>query len=194
MTPAQFILKEEARRDASGRLAVYRLPAGDGGGSFEVAGINDKYHPAEANALRSLIAQGRHAEAELRALGYIAEYVAGPAGWSNRPGPALFIADTAFNRGAGGAAWVLQAALGFSGAALDGAYGPKTAAALREAEGAPRQLVHNLRAARERYERTPVPRFGKGARDESSPFWRGLAARWDRCLVEALKLESENAS
>ena len=45
---AKAIVDFEARRDARGRLAVYRLPAGDGGGSYEVAGINDRYHPTEA--------------------------------------------------------------------------------------------------------------------------------------------------
>ena len=42
---AASILEFEARRDKQGRLKVYRLPAGDGGGTFEVAGINDRSTP-----------------------------------------------------------------------------------------------------------------------------------------------------
>ncbi len=35
----------EGRKDKQGNLAVYKLPSGDMGGNFEVAGINDRYHP-----------------------------------------------------------------------------------------------------------------------------------------------------
>ena len=38
---AESILNFEARRDRQGRLQVYKLPSGDGGGAFEVAGINE---------------------------------------------------------------------------------------------------------------------------------------------------------
>ena len=35
----------EARRDRRGNLSIYALPSGDLGGSYEIAGINDRYHP-----------------------------------------------------------------------------------------------------------------------------------------------------
>ena len=52
---AKAIVEFEARRDAKGRLAVYALPAGDGGGRYEVAGINDRYHKAEVDHVVALI-------------------------------------------------------------------------------------------------------------------------------------------
>src|SRR5262249_60092785 len=63
----KFIVVFEARRDAQGRLMVYTLPPGDGGGRYEVAGINERYHKAECDELVELIRSGRHAEAERRA-------------------------------------------------------------------------------------------------------------------------------
>ncbi len=48
---AESIVKFEGRRDAQGHLWVYILPAG-GGGRYEGAEINDRYHPREAAKLR----------------------------------------------------------------------------------------------------------------------------------------------
>ena len=61
---ATFIVNREARRDQRGKLAIYRLPKADGGGTFEVAGINDRYHPAKAAQLRDLINKGLPDQAE----------------------------------------------------------------------------------------------------------------------------------
>ncbi|MBB4379745.1 hypothetical protein SAMN05216573_11638 [Bradyrhizobium sp. Rc3b] len=52
---AASILSFEARRDKQGRLTIYRLPADDGGGAYEVAGINERFHPEEARMLADLI-------------------------------------------------------------------------------------------------------------------------------------------
>ena len=87
MTPleqARRIVDYEARRDAQGHLKVYHLPAGDGGGEREVAGINDRYHPEVLNRIEGLLAAGKFQEAE----------------------------DAAFNRGPTGAVRILQDALG----------------------------------------------------------------------------------
>ena len=62
----------EARKDKAGNVAVYQLPSGDGGGTFEVAGINDRYHPGEAARLASLPPEQR-AEAAAQ---YIRKYTA----------------------------------------------------------------------------------------------------------------------
>ena len=67
MDIARAIVGFEARRDKQGRIAIYKLPPGDGGGAFEVAGICDRYHPHEAEQLAQLIRDGKHAEAETRA-------------------------------------------------------------------------------------------------------------------------------
>jgi hypothetical protein len=52
---ATAIVDFEARRDRNGHLKVYKLPAGDGGGTYEVAGINECYNKNTADVLVSLI-------------------------------------------------------------------------------------------------------------------------------------------
>ena len=61
---AESILNFEARRDNQRHLVVYKLPAGDGGGTYEVAGINNGYHPQEALHLAELINAGLYDQAE----------------------------------------------------------------------------------------------------------------------------------
>ena len=41
---AAAIVNFEARRDSKRHLMVYKLPKGDGGGRYEVAGINERYN------------------------------------------------------------------------------------------------------------------------------------------------------
>jgi hypothetical protein len=78
MTPmeqARLIVDYEARRDAAGHLKVYRLPAGDGGGEREVAGINDRYHPEVLDRIERLLAAGKFQEAEDEAALHIMRYI-----------------------------------------------------------------------------------------------------------------------
>lgn len=57
---------------------------------------------------------------------------------------------------------------------MDGKVGPATLAALKSAEATnPQQLLSNLRASREWYERNQV------GRNEGSSMWKGLVKRWD---------------
>ncbi|MGY2901007.1 lysozyme family protein/endonuclease/exonuclease/phosphatase family metal-dependent hydrolase/predicted regulator of Ras-like GTPase activity (Roadblock/LC7/MglB family) [Bradyrhizobium sp. URHC0002] len=172
---AKAIVNFEARRDAQGRLAVYNLPPGDGGGRYEVAGINERYHKAVCDELVELIRHGRHAEAELRAAEFIASYTDKASNWTQNAGIEFYLRDTMFNRGPGGAAWVLQRAVGVP---TDRDVGPITLAAARTAESQPRQMLDRLRAARESYERL--------RRDETSIFWRGLVNRWNKARQIAL--------
>jgi len=176
---ARVILDLEARRDAEGRIAVYRLPAGDGGGRYEVAGINERYHKAVCDELVALIGADRHAEAELRAAGHIADYTDKAATWTHNPGVELFLRDCMFNRGPGGAAWILQKAVGVE---TDSDVGPITLAAAQAAEASPRQLVDRLRQSREAYERL--------RRNEASRFWPGLVNRWNKAHAKALEFMS----
>lgn len=172
MTPleqARRIVDYEARRDAAGHLKVYRLPAGDGGGEREVAGINDRYHPEVLDRIERLLAEGKFQEAEDEAALHIMRYTDPVAMLSEVPAVQFALRDMAFNRGPTGAVKILQDALGLP---VDGIAGPKTKEALCLAEQEPTRLLDNLRSARERYERR--------TRDESSPFWKGLANRWDR--------------
>ena len=174
---AESIVNFEARRDAHGHLRVYILPAGDGGGRYEVAGINDRYHPQEAARLRQLIETARFDEAEDYAAEVIADYTDVVSKWTTVPEIEAYLRDSAFNRGPGGAAKILQMALGVT---VDGGVGPETLGALRKAEKDPAKLLAALRVARERYELRVAGRREK--------FWKGLVNRWDNSLSFAQSL------
>lgn len=173
----QHIVNSEARRDKSGRISIYRLPSADGGGSFEVAGINDRYHPKAANEIAALIRQRKFVAAEQAAVEYILKYTDVAGGWAKTPALQSVLRDTAFNRGPTGAAKILQMALDVE---VDGKVGPKTLAALHRAEKEPRALLLRFREAREAYERKVAPPSGARAK-----FWRGLVNRWDSATMFA---------
>lgn len=126
----------EGRKDKQGNLAVYKLPTGDMGGNFEVAGINDRYHPEAFKAISSLPAQERAKAAAEYIQGYTAPLV-------EKLPQALqpFTQDLAFNRGLGGATKYIQQGLNALGqkVAVDGGLGPKTLAAINQVE--PRALM-----------------------------------------------------
>ena len=126
----------EGRKDKQGNLAVYKLPSGDMGGNFEVAGINDRYHPEAFKAISTLPAQDRAKAAAEYIQGYTAPLV-------ERLPQALqpFTQDLAFNRGLGGATKYIQQGLNTLGqkVAVDGGLGPKTLAAINQVE--PRALM-----------------------------------------------------
>lgn len=169
-----FIVSVEARRDKLGRLRVYKLPAADGGGSFEVAGINDRYHPEAASKLRDLIVSNRQGHAENFIRDYLLQYTDIVTRWTDHPAIEAFLRDTAFNRGPKGALRILQLALKV---ADDGKWGPVTKSALAAALKNPGTLLQNLRTARESYEIRVAPPVGARAK-----FWRGLVNRWDKAL------------
>jgi hypothetical protein len=169
-----FIVSVEARRDKMGRLRVYKLPAADGGGSFEVAGINDRFHPEAASKLRDLIAANRQGHAESYIRSYLLDYTAIVTRWTTHPAIEAYLRDSAFNRGPKGALRILQLALRVPD---DGKWGPKTKAALTAALKQPGTLLQNLRTARESYEIRVAPPVG--ARQK---FWPGLVNRWDKAL------------
>lgn len=180
---AQQIVDWEARRDARGRLKVYRLPAADGGGTYEVAGVNDRYHPEEARHLKTLIETGKHELAEEAACHTIADYTDIVERWLPDPcsGPvSAFLRDCCWNRGPKGALRILQLSVGV---ADDGKFGPVTRAAVAEALEKPQSLIHRLRYFREQYERRIAPPVGERAK-----FWPGLVARWDAAERYALSL------
>jgi len=126
----------EGRKDKQGNLAVYKLPSGDMGGNYEVAGINDRYHPEAFKAISSLPAQKRAKAAAEYIQGYTAPLV------ERLPQPLQpFTQDLAFNRGLGGATKYIQQGLNTLGqkVAVDGGFGPKTLAAINQVE--PRALM-----------------------------------------------------
>lgn len=126
----------EGRKDKQGNLSVYKLPTGDMGGNFEVAGINDRYHPEAFKAISSLPAQERAKAAAEYIQGYTAPLV------ERLPQPLQpFTQDLAFNRGLGGATKYIQQGLNALGqkVSVDGGLGPKTLAAINQVE--PRALM-----------------------------------------------------
>ena len=126
----------EGRKDKQGNLAVYKLPSGDMGGNYEVAGINDRYHPEAFKAISSLPAQDRAKAAAEYIQGYTAPLVE-KLPQAIQP----FTQDLAFNRGLGGATKYIQQGLNTLGqkVAVDGGMGPKTLAAINQVE--PRALM-----------------------------------------------------
>ena len=185
------IVEVEGRFDRQGRLLVYALPAADGGGRFEVAGINEKYHRAKATELRSLIQKGQHAKAKQEAGRYIMEFTDPvldwfPAGTAKKyPHVEMLLRDTFFNRGNRGAAAMLQLALGLP---VDGRIGPVSRQAFAQAlEDDANALAKRITQARATYEQRRFP-WKSRARDERSQFWKGLNNRWNKTHKAAMAL------
>lgn len=170
---AAAIVNFEARRDSHGHLKVYKLPRGDGGGKYEVAGINERYNKETADALVSLIAQKKFDEAEALAVDFIADDTDRASSWTGVPAIEFYLRDSVFNRGARGGARILQRALGVTD---DGAVGRETRNAEKMEEGDAARFLAKLRAAREQYERDVAHR------GEASKFWKGLVNRWNKAL------------
>ena len=164
----------EARKDKQGNPIVYQLPAGDMGGKFEIAGINDRYHPEAFKAISALPAEER-AEA---AAEYIRSYTAPLVSQLPKPMQA-FAQDMAFNRGLGGAARYIQQGLRSLGqnVAVDGKVGPKTLAAISSVQ--PRDL---MRAASE------AQRNDEYAKARANPARRALLRGLDNRINNRLSL------
>jgi hypothetical protein len=130
-TAALKTIDFEARKDKQGNVQVYKLPAGDMGGNFEVAGINDKYHPDAFKRISSLPAQER-AQAAAQ---YVKEYT-NPFVSKLPQAVQPFAQDLAFNRGMGGATKYIQQGLNTLGqkVAVDGGLGPKTLQAINQVD------------------------------------------------------------
>lgn len=177
---AKKIIQFEGRF-VNGKLAVYHPPANDGGGAFEVAGINVNYHPAMATRLRDLINAGKADQAENEAADYLIDYTKAASGWTEYAGPEFYLRDSIFNRGPKGAARIMQRALGVPD---DGEIGPQTRAARDKLT--PDEFLTALRAGREDYERNVV--------GHRANFWKGLVNRWDKALVSAREFQKEQGA
>lgn len=167
------IVQFEARRE-HGHLAIYELPKEDGGGKYEVAGINERYNKPTVDALVGLLKQQKYAEAEALAVDFIAQDTDRVASWTRIPSVEFYLRDCCFNRGFGGAARILQRALKVKD---DGAVGQQTRDAVTIAEQYPSAFLSALRTAREVYEKDVV-----GYRKK---FWDGLVNRWNKALAAA---------
>lgn len=109
------IINLEARRDNDGNITTYKLPAADGGGTHEIAGINNKYHPKAYARIKKLIDAGKHQEAEQAVSDYIISYTQ-PAcdllitQGVNSAAAEFMLRDIYFNMGPGGTDKVLKRA------------------------------------------------------------------------------------
>lgn len=152
----EWLLGSEARRDKNGNLAVYYLPEGDGGGRFEVGGINERFHPAEAAKLKGLIEAGKYKEAEEEAKRHIIKFT-NPVtkllrldqGRKFSSGVEYIMRDLFLNSGEGGATTVLNRALGLP----DKASQEQRRRALGAYEGDDYDLLNLIRKEREKYYR-----------------------------------------
>jgi len=124
-------IKWEGRKDKQGNLMVYNLPSGDMGGEYEVAGINNRYHPQAAKEIAALPPEQR----ALASAKYVRAYTAPLV--NQLPGEMQgFTQDLAFHRGPTGATRYIQQGLADLGYKIrpDGVIGPNTLAALQEAD------------------------------------------------------------
>ena len=139
----------EARRDKQGNLAVYDIPSGDYGGTREVAGITDKYHPEAFKRIAALPPGQR----EQASTDYVLEYTAPIANLVPEPLKAQAV-DLGFNRGPGGYTTLVQQGLNSLGVPVkvDGAFGRKTLDAMNQVD--PEQLINATEDAYLRKERT----------------------------------------
>jgi hypothetical protein len=139
----------EARRDRQGNIAVYNIPAGDYGGTREVAGITDKYHPEAFKRISALPPERR----EAAAAEYVLNYTSPVASLVPEPLKAQAV-DLAFNRGPTGYTRLVQEGLNRIGipVKVDGAFGQKTLDAIRQVD--PMRLIDATEDAYMARERT----------------------------------------
>jgi len=178
---AHFIFSREARFDRNGNLAIYTLPPSDGGGTYEVAGINDGYHPEMAQKLRILVQRGEFAVAAREAKAYFLRQIDPVLYLHPDRRVNLYMGDLAFNRGVTGAKKIAQEAMRtadrYTGK-IDGDWGPKSQAGFAKIPA--EDLVPRLLVAWTWYERTVMKR------DERHAFWPGLVNRRLAALQFAL--------
>lgn len=157
----------EGRKDKSGNLEIYKLPSGDTGGGYEIAGINDKYHPEAFKKISSLPAPER----AVAAADYIQKYTA-PLVSVLPPKLQPFAQDMAFNRGLGGATKYMQQGLNDLGlnVKVDGVMGPKTLQAISQVN--PVELMRAASKAQLMDERAKA-----AANPERQKFMQGLENR-----------------
>jgi len=162
--PAEFTFKREARIK-EGKLAVFNPPSGDGGGSFEVAGITERFQPREARRLRGLIEQGRNDQAISEAKDFFRKRSAPFTKYAEQRGLQLQIADSVHHRGEGGLRRILQRATGSKSKSYQ--------ELIRELDSSPNALARFNRA-RVNYELQEIDR-GRASRQK---FRKGLINRF----------------
>lgn len=107
-----FIMQSES----NGSLAVHKLPAGDGGGEYEVAGLNQRDDNAELQHVIALMKEGKRDEAMQYVAAAYVRKTQSTVDWLhargiNNPAIEYMARDMAFNHGNGGARSILNRAL-----------------------------------------------------------------------------------
>lgn len=107
-----YILQSES----GGSLAVHKLPAGDGGGEYEVAGLNQRDDNTELQHVISLMKDGKRDEAMQYVAAAYVRKTQSTVDWLhargiNNPAIEYMARDMAFNHGNGGARSILTRAL-----------------------------------------------------------------------------------
>lgn len=157
---AKILNMEDYKITGPASLRVTRLPSGDGGGTWEIAGICDGIEPEVFNRIKSLLDKGLREEAWEECLSYILENTATIASYLPNYGFGyeFMVRDLAFNMGNAGAIKVIQGMANREGTdeiAVDGKWGIKTQTALLGLTSTlPEDYVVNAldKAARARYQ------------------------------------------
>lgn len=127
---------EDARITGPSSLRVMRLPEGDGGGTYEIAGICDGIEPKVFNAIKIELEAGNRVKAWDMCIDYVEKKTHNGRVWSpENLAIEFFLRDTVFNMGDGGCVNVMQRTInhyGESKVVVDGAWGPKTKKAWEE--------------------------------------------------------------
>lgn len=139
----------ERELDTRGHLEIENLPANDGGGAREVAGINMRYDGPEEAKLEQMVKAGQYDQAESEATKYIIENTDPVMKWCSHPSIECYLRDIYFNRGGGGCMKILQKAIGVK---VDGAFGPISESTEKAAEGDLEAMLDDLYTARVWYE------------------------------------------
>ena len=154
----------------------YDLPPADGGGRYEVAGINERYNKTVCDELVALIQAARQDEALQRAAAlHRRQHRHRRATGRQYAAVEFYLRDCVFNRGARRGR--VDPAEGGRGRYRSRRSGRIRWRPSRARPRRPLDLLDDLRQSREAYERL--------RRDESSPFWKGLVNRWNNALAAA---------
>lgn len=157
---AKILNMEDYKITGPASLRVTRLPSGDGGGTWEIAGICDGIEPEVFNRIKSLLDKGLREEAWEECLSYVLENTSRIVSYlpDYGYGYEFMVRDLAFNMGNAGAIKVIQGMInreGLNEIAVDGKWGIKTQTGLL---GLTSSLPEDYtiraldRAARARYE------------------------------------------
>lgn len=127
---------EDDRITGPASLRVMRLPEGDGGGTYEIAGICDGIEPKVFNSIKVELEAGNRDKAWDMCIDYVEKKTRNGQVWSpENLAIEFFLRDIIFNMGDGGCVNVMQRTINYYGetkVVVDGAWGPKTKKAWEE--------------------------------------------------------------